>query len=130
MTYPGTTDGPSSFPGVLLKENRLTVLLPLSLVVVSGLTNLLYLTPAVIKTMKRRWDQGGCLYVCYGRRNVIISFIEKIDDKKSYDPPPHSKKMVELNKKFGKLHGFSTLINLGALVSTIVYGAVLGCRLS
>jgi len=55
--------------------------------------------------------------------------IESIDGKKSYDAPPHSQKMTELNKKFGKLHGVSTLINLGAVIATLAYGVVLGGRL-
>lgn len=37
--------------------------------------------------------------------------------------------MTELNKKFGKLHGLSTLINLGAVIATLAYGVVLGGRL-
>ncbi|KKA18936.1 hypothetical protein T310_7105 [Rasamsonia emersonii CBS 393.64] len=116
LTYPGARTvlgtGPSSLAGVLLEENRLTVLLPLSIVFVSGLTNLLYLTPKVVGVIKQRWQQ------------------ESIDGKKSYDPPPHSKEMTELNKKFAKLHGISTLVNLGGLLATVAYGVVLGRRLS
>ncbi|KAL1971064.1 hypothetical protein VTN77DRAFT_15 [Rasamsonia byssochlamydoides] len=115
LTYPGVRTvlgrGSSSIAGVLLEENRLTVLLPLSVVFVSGLTNLLYVTPKVVEVIKQRWQQ------------------ESIDGKKSYGPPPHSKEMAELNKKFGKLHGLSTLINLGGLLATVAYGVVLGMRL-
>jgi len=52
------------------------------------------------------------------------------DGKKSYDPPPHSKEMTALNKKFGRLHGLSTLVNLFGLLATMYYGTVLGKRLS
>jgi hypothetical protein len=55
--------------------------------------------------------------------------VESIDGKKAYDAPPHSQKMTELNKRFGKLHGASTLINLGAIIATITYGVYLGGRL-
>jgi hypothetical protein len=54
---------------------------------------------------------------------------ESIDGKKSYDAPPHSKEMTELNKEFGKLHGISTVVNLAGLAATIAYGVVLGKRL-
>lgn len=54
---------------------------------------------------------------------------ETIDGKKSYDAPPHSQKMTELNKRFGKLHGASSLLNLGALIATVAYGVYLGNRL-
>lgn len=54
---------------------------------------------------------------------------ESIDGKKSYDPPPHSKEMIRLNKKFGKLHGISTLVNLTGVIATVAYGIVLGSRL-
>jgi hypothetical protein len=37
--------------------------------------------------------------------------------------------MVALNKKVGKLHGIAVLGNLGALISTVAYGVVLGYRL-
>ncbi|KAL1990604.1 hypothetical protein VTN49DRAFT_6443 [Thermomyces lanuginosus] len=111
LTFPGRPSSPGSLSGVLLEENRFTVLLPISLTLVSGLTNLLYLTPLVQETMKQRWRQ------------------ESIDGKKSYDPPPHSKEMIRLNKKFGKLHGISTLVNLTGVIATVAYGIVLGSRL-
>jgi hypothetical protein len=60
---------------------------------------------------------------------MLKFLLESIDGKKSYDPPPHSQKMTELNKKFGKLHGLSTLINLAAVIATLSYGVVLGGRL-
>lgn len=63
-------------------------------------------------------------------RVADLETTEAIDGKKSYDPAPHSKEMLALNKKFGKLHGYSTLVNLAAVVATIFYGAVLGKRIS
>jgi p-aminobenzoyl-glutamate transporter AbgT len=111
LTYPGSFGTLSSISGVISEQNQLSVLLPLTLITVSGLANLLYFTPLVNKTMKERLHQ------------------ESIDGKKSYDAPPHSQKMTELNKKFGKLHGLSTLINLGAVIATLAYGVVLGGRL-
>lgn len=37
--------------------------------------------------------------------------------------------MIELNKKFGKLHGISSLLNLTTFIATVVYGFHLGARL-
>jgi hypothetical protein len=54
---------------------------------------------------------------------------ETRDGKKSYDPPPHSKEMIALNKKFGRLHGLSSLVNLVTLGATIFYGVVLSKKL-
>ena len=58
-----------------------------------------------------------------------VSWTEKKDGKKSYDAPPHSQEMVALNKRFGMLHGVSSLLNLGTLVATVVYGVTLSSRL-
>lgn len=46
---------------------------------------------------------------------------ETRDGRRSYDPPPHSKAMQELNSRFARLHGASTLINLAAVVATLGY---------
>jgi len=51
--------------------------------------------------------------------------IETRDGKKAYDAPPHSKEMQRLNKKFGALHGTSTVINLVGLLATMWYGGTL-----
>lgn len=56
--------------------------------------------------------------------------IEKKDGKKSYDPVPHSQEMLALNKKFGKMHGISAMLNLGTFISTLAYGFTLASRLS
>jgi len=67
-------------------------------------------------------------------RNTEFRFAETstetIDGKKSYDPPPHSKEMLQLNKSFGRLHGISSLINLVGFAATLYYGTVLANRLS
>ncbi|KAL2223141.1 hypothetical protein M432DRAFT_39075 [Thermoascus aurantiacus ATCC 26904] len=116
LTFPGERNvfgvGPSSISGVLAPENRYTTLLPLATVFVTGITNLLVLGPKTVKVMEERKQQ------------------EVRDGKKSYDPPPHSKEMTALNKKFGRLHGLSTLVNLFGLLATMYYGTVLGKRLS
>lgn len=56
--------------------------------------------------------------------------LETRDGKKSYDSPPHSKQMQALNKKFGKIHGVSSLLNMVTLLATIYYGVVIGKQLS
>lgn len=38
--------------------------------------------------------------------------------------------MQALNKKFGKLHGASSLLNLATLLATVYYGVVIGKQLS
>ena len=48
--------------------------------------------------------------------------IERKDGKRSYDTAPHSDEMTALNKKFGQLHGISSVLNLVALAATVAYG--------
>ena len=55
---------------------------------------------------------------------------ERKDGKKSYDPAPHSQEMLALNKKFGQLHGISSLLNLATFIMAIVYGVSLSGRLA
>lgn len=64
------------------------------------------------------------------RKQTTDSRTEKKDGKKSYDPAPHSQEMQALNKRFGKMHGISSLLNLGTFIATIAYGFTLGSRLS
>jgi hypothetical protein len=54
---------------------------------------------------------------------------ERKDGKKSYDPPPHSQEMTALNKKFGKLHGISSLLNMATFVASVAYGVSLARRI-
>jgi len=115
LTYPGSKTSlgtASSLSGVVAEANRMTVLMPLAAMFVAGLANLVYGGPATTSIMKERKHQ------------------ETRDGKKSYDPPPHSTEMQRLNRQFGKMHGISTLINLGGLIVTIWYGFELGKRLS
>ncbi|KAJ5834922.1 hypothetical protein N7447_000948 [Penicillium robsamsonii] len=97
--------------GLAAPENRFDTLLPLATVAVTGLVNMFVLRPMTINVMRERKHQ------------------ESRDGKRSYDPAPHSKEMLALNKKFGRVHGISSLVNLASLVATVWYGVVLSKRL-
>ncbi|KAJ5174751.1 uncharacterized protein N7482_000628 [Penicillium canariense] len=97
--------------GLLGPEDRFSTLLPMATVAITGLINMFVLRPLTVNTMRERKQQ------------------ETRDGKKSYDAPPHSKEMVALNKKFGRIHGLSSLVNMVSLIATIWYGAVLSKRL-
>ncbi|OOQ83060.1 hypothetical protein PEBR_38474 [Penicillium brasilianum] len=97
--------------GLAAPENRYNTLLPLATVAITGLINMFVLRPLTVKTMRERKHQ------------------ETRDGKKSYDAPPHSKEMVALNKKFGRIHGLSSLVNLVSLIATVWYGAVMSKKL-
>jgi hypothetical protein len=60
---------------------------------------------------------------------VLIPRAETRDGKRSYDPAPHSKEMLALNKKFRRVHGISSLVNLVSFIATVYYGVVLSKRL-
>ena len=60
---------------------------------------------------------------------MLIAITETRDGKKSYDDGPHSMEMLKLNSSFGKMHGISSLINLGALIATCWYGVSLAERI-
>ncbi|KAL2852340.1 hypothetical protein BJX68DRAFT_265855 [Aspergillus pseudodeflectus] len=98
--------------GLLEPENKFKILLPLATAFVTGLINLTVLRPLTVNTMRERKHQ------------------ETRDGKKSYDPAPHSKEMVALNKKFGRLHGASSLINMVTIGVTVYYGVVLSKKLA
>ncbi|KAI9929276.1 hypothetical protein ASPWEDRAFT_168884 [Aspergillus wentii DTO 134E9] len=97
--------------GLLAPESRGT-LVPMATVLVTGLINQFILRPRTINVMRERKHQETC------------------DGKKSYDPAPHSKEMMALNKRFGRIHGASSLLNMVSLAVTIYYGAVLSKRIS
>lgn len=59
----------------------------------------------------------------------VLTWVETRDGKRSYDPAPHSKEMVALNKRFSRVHGMSSLVNMVSLIATVYYGAVLSKRL-
>ncbi|KAL1873453.1 hypothetical protein VTK73DRAFT_951 [Phialemonium thermophilum] len=111
LTYPGSGNSLSSVAGVVAPANRWSVLLPLVCMFLFGLSNLAVIGPATTKCMRERKAQ------------------ESKDGKKSYDPPPHSQEMQALNKRFGKLHGISSLLNLGAFVSSVFYGFTISSRI-
>lgn len=56
--------------------------------------------------------------------------LETRDGKKAYDAAPHSQEMVRLNKKFGMLHGVSSMVNLVGLAAVIWYGGTLAEKFS
>ncbi|OQD77587.1 hypothetical protein PENDEC_c002G01178 [Penicillium decumbens] len=97
--------------GLADPENRLNTLLPMATVALTGLINLVVLRPLTTNIMRERKHQ------------------ETRDGKKSYDPAPHSKEMIALNKRFGRVHGMSSLVNMVSLIATVWYGAVLSKRL-
>ncbi|KAL4799827.1 hypothetical protein BDV19DRAFT_354882 [Aspergillus venezuelensis] len=98
--------------GLLEPENKFKVLLPLATAFVTGLINFGVLRKMTVDTMRERKHQ------------------ETRDGKKSYDPPPHSKEMIALNKKFGRIHGLSSLVNLVTLGATVFYGVVLSKQIA
>lgn len=58
-----------------------------------------------------------------------INNVETKDGKKSYDSPPHSKEMARMNKQFARMHGVSSLLNMGGLLATVWYGMTIAERL-
>ncbi|CAK7264318.1 hypothetical protein SEPCBS57363_001020 [Sporothrix epigloea] len=113
VTYPG--GGPhndaAGITGLLEPGNRLGFLVPIATMCVGSLLNLLIVLPATTKCMMERYAQ------------------ERKDGKKSYEPAPHSQEMLALNRKFGKLHGISTVLNLSTFIMAIVYGVSLSGRI-
>lgn len=85
---------------------------PMAATFAAAVTNLLVCGPATARVIRERKHQ------------------ETRDGKMSYDPPPHSKAMQQLNRQFSMLHGASSLLNLAAVIATAVYGFRLGAHLS
>ncbi|KAF2020402.1 hypothetical protein BU24DRAFT_416099 [Aaosphaeria arxii CBS 175.79] len=105
LTYPrpgGASSLLSSSP-----ENKLPFYL-IATMLLTGAANLLYVGPKTTQIMKLRKHQ------------------ETRDGKKSYDAGPHSEGMKELNRRFGVLHGVSSLVNLVGLGAMVWYGGLLG----
>ncbi|OAQ70157.2 hypothetical protein VFPPC_02671 [Pochonia chlamydosporia 170] len=113
LTFPGNTliGVSSGLSGLLDASSRWHSLAPIATMFVTGLVNLLVLLPATSKTMKDRRGQA------------------KRDGKEWYEPGPHSEEMRALSKKFGMLHGISSLLNLATFISAVTYGFTLGSRL-
>lgn len=84
--------------------------LTLVLSAATGLLNMLVLSPLTRRVMEARRKQEG------------------IDGKSCKDPNP-SDEMRALNKRFGKIHGISVLLNLAGFISLILYGIVLSEQL-
>ncbi|KAH8894771.1 hypothetical protein GQ53DRAFT_779668 [Thozetella sp. PMI_491] len=110
-TYPSGPSAQGGIVGILHSSNRWGGLVPIATIFFSAMANLLIVGPATTRTMNSRRLQ------------------ERKDGKKSHDPPPHSQEMEALNKKFGALHGISSLLNLATFVSCLVYGVKLASRL-
>ena len=117
LTYPGTSSSlsttsiPSGLGGFFAESNRGSVLLPVMTILTTSLANLALIGPATTKIMRERKHQ------------------ETRDGKKSYDNPPHSKEMMKLNQRFGRMHGVSSVLNLVGLLATIWYGVSLAERI-
>ncbi|KAG5934948.1 hypothetical protein E4U53_000572 [Claviceps sorghi] len=113
LTFPGNAlYGVSSGPaGLLETSSRWGSLAPIATMFVSGLINLVVVLPATKKVMKERRGQA------------------KRDGKEYYEEGPHSEEMRALSKKFGTLHGISSLLNLVTIASAVTYGFTLGSRL-
>ncbi|KAA6407898.1 MAG: hypothetical protein FRX48_08249 [Lasallia pustulata] len=109
MTPLGRT--PSGLGGFLAEKNRTGVLVPILTTFATSLTNLLFIGPATTRIMRERKHQ------------------ETRDGKKSYDSPPHSKEMARMNKQFARMHGISSLLNVGGLLATVWYGITIAERL-
>ncbi|KAI0118776.1 hypothetical protein GGR51DRAFT_132252 [Nemania sp. FL0031] len=112
LTYPGGAGRAATLPrgvtGVLHPANRWGVLVPLVAAFVTGLTNWVYFLPETNKVTALRRQQ---------------------ETKDTKDGTPKSKDMKALNKRFGKLHGYSSLFNLVTFIATVVYGVHLSARI-
>lgn len=109
-------------------------LVPLATITLTGLVNQFVLRPLTVNTMRERKHQGECIVMssnCPQQLSILklTPSTETRDGKKSYDKGPHSKEMIALNKKFGRIHGVSSLVNLVSFIATIYYGAVLSKKL-
>ncbi|GAO14780.1 hypothetical protein UVI_02005100 [Ustilaginoidea virens] len=113
LTFPGNTwlGVSSGISGLSNASCRWHSLLPITTMFVTGLLNLVVLYPAASKVMKARRGQA------------------KRDGKEYHEPGPHSEEMRSLSRKFGVLHGISSLLNLGTFIAAVAYGFTLGSRL-
>ncbi|ODA80103.1 hypothetical protein RJ55_03061 [Drechmeria coniospora] len=113
LSFPGNSlvGVPSGLSGLFHASKRWNSLVPIAIMFFTGLANLVVLQPATAKTMKQRKGQA------------------KRDGKEYYAEGPHSEEMQILNKKFGMLHGISSLLNLATFLATVAYGFTLGTRI-
>jgi hypothetical protein len=128
LTFPGNSlIGLANGPAGLVSEfARWHSLLPISVMGITGAINLLVLLPMTVDIIKKRRGQGMLRYHQFTKS--ILKFIVKRDGKEYYAEGPHSDEMKALNKKFGMLHGISSLLNLATFVAAIGYGFTLGGR--
>jgi len=111
LTYPRVSGSVAGSLPALNAGDRYGVLLPLVTMCFCGAVNWFGLGPMNTAVIKKRKHQ------------------ETKDGKKYYEPGPHSEEMKTLNKRFGMLHGLSSLVNLIEILVTIAYGVVLSKRL-
>ncbi|KAL7274392.1 hypothetical protein RUND412_002704 [Rhizina undulata] len=104
LTFPGAPASALLSPSSPLFASHA---LPILAVLGTSLLNLAVIGPATTKTMMERKVQ------------------ETKDGKKYHDDAPKSKEMLRLNKKFARIHGISSLLNLLGLVATGWYGVTL-----
>ncbi|RFU78934.1 hypothetical protein TARUN_3288 [Trichoderma arundinaceum] len=113
LTFPGNSllGIKGGISGLLDAPNKWSSLVPIATMFVSGLLNLAVLLPATVRTMKDRHGQA------------------KRDGKEWYDKDAQSNEMRALNRKFGILHGISSLINIVEFIATVSYGFTLAARI-
>ncbi|RSL61288.1 hypothetical protein CEP54_006281 [Fusarium duplospermum] len=112
LTFPGNSlIGLSNGPrGLVTEFARWHSLLPIGIMALTGAVNFTILLPLTTETMKQRRGQV------------------KRDGKEWFAAGPHSDEMKALNKRFGILHGISSLINLTTFFAAVAYGFTLGGR--
>lgn len=113
LTYPSNAlfGIPQGVSGLLHETGRWTSLVPISTIFATGFVNLVFLLPLVNKVMKERRGQV------------------KRDGKEWFAEGPHSEEMKKLNRRFGILHGVSSLLNLATFLAAVAYGFTLGARI-
>jgi len=85
--------------------------IPMLVTFATAAVNLVAVGPATAKIMHERKAQ------------------ESKEGKKYYDEGEKSPEMKKLNKRFGIMHGVSSLLNLVGFVATAAYGFALGQKL-
>lgn len=131
LTFPGNALAgvPCSISGLLNGSSRWSSLAPIATMFLGGLTNLAVLLPATVKVMDERRGQGKVvLRPSRVSARELKAVVVKRDGREWYEEGPHSEEMRALNKRFGMLHGISSLVNLATLVAAIAYGFTLGAR--
>ncbi|KAF2834508.1 hypothetical protein M501DRAFT_1001145 [Patellaria atrata CBS 101060] len=116
VTYPSTTNAlgatiaPGGVAGVTSAGNFWEVLVPVVGMTVSAAVNLVVVGPATTEVRRERVH------------------LETKEGRK-HEQTPRSAEMEKITKRFGMLHGVSTLLNLWGLVEMARYGVHLSRRL-